>query len=84
MNEDKMMKIDFRFLLNSLVKEIKKLQEINEDEIDKEMLNKKLNKSKTISYIVSVAIQVLDKIELKQEIEELRREIEELKNEKRA
>jgi len=76
-------KIEFKSLLEYLKKEIEELQGMDEYSIDKELLNKKISKSKTIAYIVSVAIQVLDKIKLESEIEELRAMIEELKNEKR-
>jgi len=71
--------IDYKFLLESLRKEIIDLQAINEYEVDRFYIDKKIKKSKALAYLVSVAIQVLDKVKLEEEIRELRSMVEELK-----
>lgn len=71
--------IDYKFLLESLRKEIVDLQAIDEYGVDRFYIDKKIKKSKALAYLVSVAIQVLDKVKLEEEIRELRSMVEELK-----
>ena len=71
--------IDFKFLLECLKKEIEDLQGMNEFEISREALSRKIQKSKALAYLVSVALQVLERVRLEEEIKELREIVEELR-----
>jgi len=71
--------IDFHFLLDCLKKEIEGLRNIDEYQVSKDVLYKKIQKSKALAYLVSVSLQVLEKAKLEEELKELREMVEEIR-----
>jgi hypothetical protein len=67
-----------KILLRRLQKELNDLRKIDVNEIDDKTLDKQIKKSKAIAYLVSVAIQLIER-DLSEEVEELKKAVMEMK-----
>jgi len=68
-----------KVLLRRLQKELNDLRRLDVNEVDNKLLDKQIKKSKAIAYLITVAIQLIEKVEIEKEIEELKKTVEEMK-----